>query len=71
MVTGPRALAAALAGADLYIHTSGDTWLKASKGAVERFRRHLNRGSAAANVYGVQAADARAVLGADQKGRAV
>ena len=71
MVRGPRALAAALAGAELYIHAGGDKWLKAAPGAVKRFERHINRDNAAANVYGVEAAEASRLLGPEQKGRAV
>lgn len=70
MVKGGRALAAALAGAQLWI-ASGSQWLRASRNAVHRFERHYNSGHPAANLYGVVASEAAEVLGPDQKGRLV
>jgi hypothetical protein len=70
MVYGARALAAALAGAKLYIEV-GDKMLEASPDAARRFERHFAAGSPGANVYAVRAADASSVLGRDTKGREV
>jgi hypothetical protein len=65
MVKGARALAAALAGAELWIE-AGKQYLKASPSAVHRFEKLFRNGHAAANVYAVKAADATAVLGKER-----
>ena len=65
MIQGGRALAAALAGAKVFVATVADGWQPAAfqEAARRTWRRRYDRSDDGANVFAVCAEDAERVLG--------